>query len=514
MSLDTSFYYQLTNAFLGAGKALDVISDGSGRLQMSPKGDLTGQFWKLVDHGGGKYALRTEHLGDGLSLDVLNNASKDRPILAPTGDFSGQSWTLTPWGDGTYKLTNDFTGPDQSLDTTGNTDEPILALGDRSGQHWTLTQGRKIGSHVDIPPLDPKGNVGGEGPTDFTLYAEPKGVVRALMIFVDFKDAPAGAASPAAVARHLLGDGSAQRLFHDQSHQRMDLEVTVKSDLGWRRMPKRFGEYETHDSFERHKEYISQAASLFAATEVDLSDYTLVLIATPEAADLKGASSFTAFAGDGIPSSGGEIRLAVTFDGRSHKQRYTTLVHEVGHLFGLPDLYRKGRDAQDSRAGCWALMSDIFHATGFLGWNRHKNGWLDLSRKTYVADPVIEWSGTLHPLSGPTGLSMVVFPVDDPVKPSKVFVLELAQQVVGGDGSSWGEGVLLYVVDATVPSGSSPVVVVPNILSASNNFGNLFEAPYGVGDRVARPEGAALLALEVHQRFGDSYYVKVRYERR
>lgn len=73
---------------------------------------------------------------------------------------------------------------------------------------------------------------------------------------------------------------------------------------------------------------------------------------------------------------------------------------------------------------------------------------------------------------------------------------------------------LLYVVDATVPSGSSPVVVVPNICSGSDNFGNLFEAPYGVGDRGAKAEGAALLVLEVRQRFGDSYYVKVRYERR
>ena len=37
---------------------------------------------------------------------------------------------------------------------------------------------------------------------------------------------------------------------------------------------------------------------------------------------------------------------------------------------------------------------------------------------------------------------------------------------------------------------------------------------YGVGNQGARAEGKALLVLEVRQRFGDSYYVKVRYERR
>ncbi|HEX6899158.1 MAG TPA: hypothetical protein VF789_05570 [Thermoanaerobaculia bacterium] len=513
MSLDTSFYYQLSNASLGAGKALEVIPDGSGRLRMSPTKNITGQAWKLVERGGGQYALRTQYLGEGLSLNVLRNASKDRPVLATTGDFPGQAWTLTLGAEGTYKLTNDLTGPDRFLDTTCDTDEPILTSGDHDGQIWTLTQIRKVESNVDIPPLDPKGNTRGEGPTDFKLYARPEGVVRAVMIFVDFEDAPAAGASTADVGRHLLGNGSAQRLFRDQSYQRMVLDVTVKSDLGWRRMPRPFGEYETHVSFEQHKEYISQAVCLFAA-DVELSDYAMVFIATPGAADLKGASSFRAQVGNGIPTRDGEIRLVTTFDGSSLKERYTTLVHEVGHLFGLPDLYRAGLHSGHSRAGGWDLMSDSHHATSFLGWHRHKNGWLDLSRKTYVADPMIEWSGTLHPLADPTGLSMVVFPVDDPVKPSKVFVLELAQQVVGDDGAYWGEGVLLYVVDATVPSGSSPVVVVPNVCSASDNFGNLFEAPYGVGDQGSRAEGKALLVLEVLERFGDSYTVTVRYERR
>ncbi len=511
MRIDTSFFYQLSNAFLGKALALDVNPDGSGRVQMASSGGFAGQLWKLVDRGKGAYSLRTEYLGDGFSLDIINDQRRDTPLLAPSGDFPGQSWTLLPLNGGSYKLINDLTGPDFFLDTAAGTQQVLLTPGDHSGQHWTLKRVRKIGRNVAIPDLDPKETPGGEGPTDFDYYARPEGVVRALMVFVDFEDVSGDDGSPETTARRLLGNGSAQRLFRDQSYRRMALGVTVKSDLGWRRMPRPTGGYDTSD-FDGHKEYIRQAAELFVG-DVDFSEYSLILIATPESTHLiNGSSSFSAAENYGIPVPGGEIRLAVTFDGKSRRRQYTTLVHEVAHLFGLPDQYRYGHDAQSSRAGCWSLMSDVYHATGFLGWDRHKNGWLDPSRKTYVDTPVSSWAGTLHPLAADAGLSMVVFPIDDPLKPTKVFVLELAQTVIGEDGEPLGEGVLFYTVDATVPTGSSPVVVVPNVRSVSDNFGNLFEAPYGVGDQGARAEGSALLILEVLQRFGAAYRVKVRYE--
>ncbi|HSN89564.1 MAG TPA: RICIN domain-containing protein, partial [Thermoanaerobaculia bacterium] len=153
MSFDTTVYYQLTNSFLGSGQALDVEADGSGRLRMSSTGTFQGQFWRLVDHGGGRYALRTEYLGDGFSLDVMNNGRMDTPWLAPVGDYPGQSWALTPWGDGTYRLTNELTGPGKSLDTAGDTNAPVLAPGDFSGQHWILAPGKKIEPSAAIPDL-------------------------------------------------------------------------------------------------------------------------------------------------------------------------------------------------------------------------------------------------------------------------------------------------------------------------------------------------------------------------
>src|SRR6516162_9535062 len=138
MSLDTSFYYRFTNNFLGPGQSLDVIPDGSCRLQMAQTENDSGQSWKLVDLGGGTYGLRTEYLGDCFSLDVINDGTNTTPCLAATGDYSGQFWTLAPWGDGTYKLTNAFTGPEKALDVYRGTNQPFLETGEHSGQHWTL----------------------------------------------------------------------------------------------------------------------------------------------------------------------------------------------------------------------------------------------------------------------------------------------------------------------------------------------------------------------------------------
>ena len=177
-------------------------------------GTSAASTWKLVDVGGGKYAFRTLYLGDDLSLDIINDGIDTTPCLAQTGNCSGQSWSVTEWGDGTYKLTNDFTGPAKSLSTHADTDAPFIDTGDHAGQHWTLTQTDRAPNNDPIPPLDPKGSVyASEGPTDFDFYKKPAGTVKAVMIFVDFANAPAGSASATEVANHLLGNGAAQELF-------------------------------------------------------------------------------------------------------------------------------------------------------------------------------------------------------------------------------------------------------------------------------------------------------------
>jgi len=476
MTLDTTYYYRLTNNYLGASTALDVKPDGSCRLMMAAVGAFSGQYWKPVDLDGGKYAFRTLYLGDDLSLDIVNDGVNTTPCLAQTGNYSGQYWSVTEWGDGTCKLTNDFTGPAKSLDTYSNTHEPFMDTGDHTGQHWILTKIAKVQNNDPIPPLDPKGSVYlSESPTDFNFYKKPAGTVKAVMIFVDFSNAPAGSASATDVANHLLGNGAARQLFSTQSYGKMSLDVAVKSNRGWKRMALPSTSY-SFSTFDTHKTYISAAASLFSPSDVKFSDYDFVFVVAPQNAGFPLSPAFNADRGEGASSPSGEIRLAVTFGTDSYSNRYVNLVHEVGHLFGLPDLYPYSEGADSAKAGCWCIMSDIFHSVCFLGWHRHKNEWLDRPRKAFLQGTTSTWYKTLSPFSSSYGLSMIALPVDDIQKPSKVLVVELAQPVLGTNSQYWGDGVLIYTVDARIATGDSPVVVIPKKASISSDYGYLHEA--------------------------------------
>jgi M6 family metalloprotease-like protein len=380
-------------------------------------------------------------------------------------------------------------------------------------QHWIMLPGDVI-----IPDLDPKETVyKTEGPTDFTIYAQPEGNVRAVMLFVDFSDATGESVSASDTADHLLGNGQAQDLYANQSHQKLTLEVTSRSDLGWRRMPHPSTAY-SFQTFETHRTYFTDAASLFSSSEVQdvtFSDYTFVLLVAPPTAGFPLSPAFNASPGNGASSSSGEIRLGVTFGTDSYTNRYINLVHEVGHLFGLPDLYRTGGGADTSEAGCWCIMSDIFHCVSFLGWHQHKNGWLNPSKKVYLSHNTMEWYTMLSPFSADGYLSMVVLPIDDALKPSKVMVIEVAQPVLGTNGLPWGEGILLYTVDARIPTGQSPVTVFPKKISTSPIYGHLHEALYTPNDPVPPPpymEGTTSITLNILEQRGSSYIIKIRYQ--
>jgi len=540
MSFDTSFYYRLTNKFQGPNQSLDVHPDGSRRLKMAPTGDFSGQHWRLVDLGNDKFALRTEYLGDCFSLDVINDGANDKPWLNTTGNFSGQFWTLTPWGDGSYKLSNDFTGLGKSLNVFAQSFEPFVGTGDHSGQHWVLNQLTKI-SRAVVPELDPRGNEGhNEGPSDYTMYARPIGTVKAVMLFVDFPDAPAGSLTTQQAADHVLGRElvvpsfgrryAAVRLFNEQSYGKLTLDVDVKSDLGWRRMPKRSDareyDYYTKDPnnhrVDRHRTYIEDAARLFtpvfSGPKVIFAAYNIVYIVAPPNVHSPISPAFNQPATLAARTLTGVIRLGVTLGQDIYRFRYITLVHETGHLFDLPDLYLDDDPgAVHSKAGPWDIMSDTFRSGSFLGWHRHKNGWLDAERKRYVSQTTPRLDLTLSPLSGSCGTSMVVLPVGNAAKPSKVFVIELGPPILGKETNNAraARGILVYTVDATVRDMQSPVVIMPRIANSGNDtYGLLCDAAYDVGDHMSATVDGTSLAVAVNQKIGDCYNISITYTRR
>lgn len=359
-----------------------------------------------------------------------------------------------------------------------------------------------IAAAAGLPILDRKNNDWlSEGPTDFGLSLNAVGTVRAQMVFVDFPDAPGDAGGTASVADHLTGGGKAQAWFREQSHGRLAFEI--KQVAGWQRLSKPSSAYTGADktfTFEQHKSYISEAAALFPEIDMGVNQILFVVAATTDA--IANSPAFIPWPADAPVTKTGPICWGVTFGKDSYSNTFINLCHEVCHTFGLPDLYNF--KPFGFTIGAWDIMCDIFQGTSLIGWQRHKLGWLAENRAVYLTSGRLDT--VLTPLPSPKGTSMIVVPAAAG-RPSKVYAIELAQPIRGLDGTTTGDGVLVYSVDASVPTGQGPVQIVPAKTSTSSVYGALFEAPFQAGSRLDDP--ALPFRLAVKERGAEGYAVAV-----
>jgi hypothetical protein len=134
--IDITYYYRLSNTFLGEGKSLDTYSE-SFEPFMGKTGNYSGQKWKLIPLGDNYFRLTNSFLGEEKSLDTYSDSHK--LFMGKTGDYSGQKWKLIPLDNGFYRLTNSFLGNRKSLDTYSDSHEPFMGeTGNYSGQKWKL----------------------------------------------------------------------------------------------------------------------------------------------------------------------------------------------------------------------------------------------------------------------------------------------------------------------------------------------------------------------------------------
>lgn len=340
-----------------------------------------------------------------------------------------------------------------------------------------------------IPSLDTKGDVyKTEGPNDPLIYDSTVGEKKAVLLYVEYPNIPQDGDTKER-GEKLLAGGKFQQLFHEQSHGK--LTIKVEHVHGWRRMPKENKAYDPTTT-EGHRKMFVDAFALYP--EIDLLDYDYVMISMPG----RGNFAFGERDDKAIPYRDRKINVALNQGSMS----YFVLAHELAHCMGLPDLYTYGDkvpdDAPRNPLGPWDLMSAAGRASGFIGWHRHKLGWLDDNRKTYLSKGTHKL--TLTPLEDNNGISMIVVPADDPAAPSKVFVMECAQPLrMEKDGPKPG-GVLVYSVDATRPSGENAVAVHPrqDKINAAFHPGQEFDddaAPVSV--RVLEKNGDGSYEIEV-----------------
>lgn len=284
--------------------------------------------------------------------------------------------------------------------------------------------------------------------------------VQAVMLFLDFSDAPAGAGDAFDdYADRLVPDATWMR---DASYGNFTLSITQHRT--WLRMPETANHYGMfRDGANRYEEYISDALAV-ADPGVDFAQADIVFLVPQRDAPNDYSPSHP---GVRPTVDGRQLVGAVTFGSDMFYWNDNLLTHETGHLFGLPDLYAYDGGSDFHRfVGGWDVMGFIAgHANDYFAWHKYRLGWLaetDLACVTAQGPTTV----TLQPLSRASGTRAAVLPTGD--ANDRVHVLEYRDGTRLDSGLSCSSGVLVYSVDQTGVDYGEGVIRVVDSTPGSN----------------------------------------------
>lgn len=128
--------------------------------------------------------------------------------------------------------------------------------------------------------------------------------------------------------------------------------------------------------------------------------------------------------------------------------------HELGHLFGLPDLY-SFQDSTDTVDYFSIMNKAAVGGIGYFGWEKYILGWLDDPQM--ICHKAGEVIGNLVPLTKTSGLKMIAVPISS----SEVLVVENRTKE-GIDKMIPNPGIIAYIVDSSIEGGKNPIKVLNN----------------------------------------------------
>ena len=264
---------------------------------------------------------------------------------------------------------------------------------------------RELREGIPALPIGDNGDLNEAIPTA-KAYQPATGDVKAVMVFVEFPDVRHDRTVEEACS---IITGDAKDWYRLESYGRLRFEVTPHGD--WQMMPKETTAYDKIQSnANAHIEYISTALSLFPTGSINYDDYNIAYVVaakTPKEPEVL-FNSPTLSAGIEVPTNNGTVRHAVTFGRDSYERGFHVLLHETGHLFGLPDLYLFSSTDWLNPVGAWDIMCDLDLGQHFLGWHKYKLGWLDESQLFYLKSG--EVSLPLAPFESAEGVKMILLP--------------------------------------------------------------------------------------------------------
>lgn len=328
------------------------------------------------------------------------------------------------------------------------------------------------------------------------------GVLNALNLMIDFPDA--------------RGEGTARARFREFFPQTAEwyragsygaLDYRAHAPVQrWLRMPRTFASYGIKRGSPYAPGYRQLVQDIVKAADarVDFRKYDLVNVlvtpnAGPPAVDTVLSVTYSGIRNvpraDGVPLSNVSFVYSRQDDGTpaAHRNAYRVLPHENAHAFGIPDLYTADGG---TKAGHWDVMSEDWGAgNDFLGWHKHKLGWLGGGRfacATGHGDSVHR----LAPLARPDGTKLLYVPVSG----STGWAVEVRTRA-GNDHAVCKPGVLVYWVDAGVDSGRGPVTVADSepdsggCAQEANANAELTDATFGVDEQFSDQRTGVSIAV-------------------
>jgi len=289
-----------------------------------------------------------------------------------------------------------------------------------------------------------------------------KGTVKIQVLFANYPDQPALDKNYAEGLLELFSE-EAQNFYTNASYGQVKIQFIPAKFWVTMNNPSTYYSNYALNNDATNTAFLTEVVSK-ADAKIDFSKVNgFLVLSNPMAFELKALIAFTG----GIPVDGKNLTNGITIGSELFTFgafAHNSVIHEMGHGFGLVDLYdvsQLGKSPGDNFAGRWSVMSYMPSGTDFFGWEKYVIGWIK-DKEIICGKPnkTIE----LSPMHKKGGTKLVVIPTST----SEAIVIENRTRNKN-DANIPGSGIVVYSINTTIPTGQGPIKVL-SVLGKNQNF--------------------------------------------